>query len=262
MFANTVRRPRLISLSRIAPELRIGQNFGDSGRLAPHKNLVVEVGNGSTTTVQASADAVELVSNAGERVIVEVGGDATITNSGQGGLDTGSEASSTVYYVWAIWGPSTPGASVLLSTQYQLASVTLPAGYTYAGLVGAVFNNSSSNFVETYQVNRRTIVKTQLVVNAGTFASITEINLSAYLPVVARYAMFEVDCNVSAGAAWDFRFYPNSAGNYVIECNGNCTVSDRGGGFVDLPLLQPSIWGLRGANNPTLDKLWLLGWRY
>lgn len=69
---------------------------------------------------------------------------ADITQSGAGGLDTGSEASDTKYYVWLIYKPSTNTKSLLLST--SATSPTLPSGYTYKGLVGWVYNDADGNF--------------------------------------------------------------------------------------------------------------------
>jgi len=69
---------------------------------------------------------------------------ADITQSGAGGLDTGSEASDTRYYIWLIYKPSTNTLNLLLST--SSTSPTLPSGYTYKGLVGWVYNDADGDF--------------------------------------------------------------------------------------------------------------------
>lgn len=76
---------------------------------------------------------------------------ADLTASGAGGLDTGSEASSTWYYVWLI-AKEDGTKSQMLST--SATSPTMPSGYTYKALVGAVRNNSSSHIVRFYQIGR------------------------------------------------------------------------------------------------------------
>ena len=65
-----------------------------------------------------------------------------ITSNGVNGLDTGSEASDTWYYIWLIYNGST--AAGLLST--SSISPTMPSGYTKKRLVGAVRNDGSGNF--------------------------------------------------------------------------------------------------------------------
>lgn len=80
---------------------------------------------------------------------VTVNKDAAFGSTGEGGLDTGSESSSTGYYLWLIWNPSTVTADAMLSL--SATSPTMPGGYTKKRLVGYGFNNASSNFWEFAQ---------------------------------------------------------------------------------------------------------------
>ncbi len=61
----------------------------------------------------------------------------------QGGLDTSSEATSTWYYVWLILRSDTGVVDALFST--SSTAPTMPANYDYKRLIGAVFNDGSSN---------------------------------------------------------------------------------------------------------------------
>ena len=65
-------------------------------------------------------------------------------------LDTGAEASSTWYYIWIF-----KGASLTTICRFSASSSipTVPAGYTIKLLIGMVYNNSSSNFVDFVQQN-------------------------------------------------------------------------------------------------------------
>lgn len=74
-----------------------------------------------------------------------------IATSGAGGLDTGTEANSTWYYVWLVYNGST--VSGLLSV--SATTPTMPSGYTYKALVGCVRNKSSGNFVKMRSVGPR-----------------------------------------------------------------------------------------------------------
>lgn len=74
-----------------------------------------------------------------------------ITVAGAGGLDTGSQANSTWYYIFVIYNPTTGGSTLLLSVSSH--SPTMPSGYTKKRRVGAVRNNSSGNFVRFRQTD-------------------------------------------------------------------------------------------------------------
>lgn len=74
-----------------------------------------------------------------------------ITASGANGLDTGTEASTTWYYAWVIYNKSTNTTASLLSL--SPTAPTMPSGYTYKMMIGAVKNDSSGNFIPFSQVN-------------------------------------------------------------------------------------------------------------
>jgi hypothetical protein len=63
--------------------------------------------------------------------------------NGNGGLDTGSEASNTWYYVWLIGNLTTGATDVLLSV--SPTSPTMPSGWAAKRYLGGVYNNASSN---------------------------------------------------------------------------------------------------------------------
>lgn len=69
----------------------------------------------------------------------------------QGGLDTGSEASGTWYYVWLIKRSDTGVVDVLLSA--SASAPTMPANYDYKRLIGAIRNDGSSNILAFKQRN-------------------------------------------------------------------------------------------------------------
>ena len=73
-----------------------------------------------------------------------------ITASGALGLDTGAEASSTWYYIWAL--AKTDG-TVTITGSINSTTPTLPSGYTIYRLISMVRNDSGSNFVDFVQQN-------------------------------------------------------------------------------------------------------------
>lgn len=67
----------------------------------------------------------------------------TMTNTGAGGLDTGSLAASTWYYFYLIYNPTTGDIAALASRSAK--SPTLPSGYTYFRRMGALRTDATAN---------------------------------------------------------------------------------------------------------------------
>jgi len=121
-----------------------------NGMVGSHKNLAVLRAGVATVDVDADFIIVWDSSN-NAKLLSAVNLTAEITSSGANGLDAGSEASGTWYYIWVIYDGTT--TSALLST--SATAPTLPSGYTYKALVSAVRNDGSSNFVDFNQKGKR-----------------------------------------------------------------------------------------------------------
>jgi hypothetical protein len=116
------------------------------------RGLLVNYVSGASARIRA--DEIILKTSGGDCVILgSVDETVAITTAGAGGLDTGTEAASTWYYLWLIYNPGTVDVAGLISA--SSSSPTLPSGYTYRALVGVVGNNASSNFIEFYQRGNR-----------------------------------------------------------------------------------------------------------
>jgi hypothetical protein len=95
----------------------------------------------------------------------------------QGGLDTGTVANSTWYYLWAIYNPTTLVADYLISA--SASSPTMPSGYTFKRflceqIAAAVLTNGSANLYQA--VFDRRILKwqnSQLLVDFDSFSPAT-----------------------------------------------------------------------------------------
>ncbi len=125
---------------------------------------------------------------------------ASITASGANGLDTGSEASNTWYYVWVIYNPTTDTYAALLSL--SSTAPTMPSGYTKRRRVGVVRNDGSSNFRQFSQVvnvgrarwyhyDDLTISETS-VLTAGAATTYTDVDLAALVPPVSTLSILVV----------------------------------------------------------------------
>lgn len=125
---------------------------------------------------------------------------AALSSSGVGGLDTGSEASSTWYYLWLIYNSGTTTYAAMFST--SSSSPTMPSGYTLKRRVGSWYNNSSSDLrnatqiiasgsLREYLYNGETSTTLRLL-NEGTAGSFTDVNCSAFIPPVSTLGIFEL----------------------------------------------------------------------
>ncbi len=128
--------------------------------------------------------------------------DAVITSSGASGLDTGSESSSTGYYLWLISSPTSLRAMLSLSA----TSPTMPGGYTKKRLVGYSYNDSSSNLLEFkmygddctrfvhYNEPRQTV---QRLLDGGTSTSWADVDCGDLVPINAISVMIHMQHSTS-----------------------------------------------------------------
>lgn len=108
----------------------------------------------NATTVNITADVLTVVNASGHPVALSaVNVSPAITASGANGLDTGTEQVSAWYFLWVIYNGTTTAG--LISVEPTIGTITFPATYTFAWLVGAVFNDSGSNFLPYRQVGNR-----------------------------------------------------------------------------------------------------------
>lgn len=149
-----------------------------------------------------------------------------ITASGVNGLDTGSESSSTWYYVWIIKNITTGAVRGLLSTSYS--SPTMPSGYTVKRWIGSVRNDSSGDFLKVYMTGNGNVREytyddytVTTVLNNGTaFSTWTDVDCSAFVPSTSTYLKaYVITVNV-ADTTCKIEFRPNgstSSGQIALQ---------------------------------------------
>lgn len=116
-------------------------------------NLVVQNNAGTPASkVDVAADELVLSDDKGQQFRARsVAVTIDIATNGANGLEIGAaEATSTWYYIWALYNPATGAVAGLLST--SATSPKAPADYTYKALVGEVFNASGGDFTTFYRV--------------------------------------------------------------------------------------------------------------
>lgn len=132
---------------------------------------------------------------------------ASLASSGAGGLDTGSEATSTWYAVHVIGdkaGNNAPAAMLSLSATVP----TLPIGYDVFRRVGWVRNRSNGNLLRFCQTGNgldRWIdwdaSDGQYVISGGSANSWTPVSTASYVPSTANFIriVFYLDTGVAGG---------------------------------------------------------------
>jgi len=112
----------------------------------------------SATQITITADEVVLKTSAAVAAAVSgVSETVSISASGVGGLDTGSPAAQTWYYIYLIYHPSTLDVAGCFSTSAMAPQGTAisGAGYTYYAKVGVAYCQSPSVFLNFKQLGNR-----------------------------------------------------------------------------------------------------------
>lgn len=221
-------QPALIGATR---NLKITNNAG-----APNNKLDI------------TADEIIVKSSTRSYVLSTVSVTVDLTASGANGLDTGAEGSSTFYYVWAIYNPATGTTAGLLSA--SSTAPTLPSGYTAKALIGVIYNNSGSNFITSYQLDRRVWINetnlftAQAPAVADTYESISVATLG--VPSVAKSVLGSGGTSDANPAKLTVAADANGLGAVNIIGNNNGAASNNfcyGAGFeVPLKTAQTLFW--------------------
>ena len=115
-------------------------------------NLVITNGGTPASTVAVSASSVTMTDSSSIGFTATgVGLAINAATTGANGLDTGSLANNTWYYIYAISNGATTAG--LMST--SATAPTMPTGYTYKMRVGAIRTDGSAGFYRFYQRGSR-----------------------------------------------------------------------------------------------------------
>lgn len=189
--------------------------------------LGLEVTCTSTNNVSVTADYMALWDGSSIVPITGVSVHANITASGASGLDTGSEASSTWYYLYVI--AHADGSSPVGILSVSSLAPTLPASYTLYRLVSAVRNNASSNLIAQHQLGHKAHIgdeeSNSNILTGGTATSATDVDASAMVPPIASVGIFSVQTvdgslidKTTGSAICDVSSGDSAASVQVIEC--------------------------------------------
>ena len=153
----------------------------------------------STTSVTVTADQLFLKSDttisARETSVNET---IAITTSGVSGLRTGLvEASNTWYYIVIMRKSSDGTVNGILDTS---TTPTLETGYDQYAVVGAVRNNSSSDFIDFYQYGNEYWYSTwqTMASSSGSVSPWTSIDTSSFVPSGLSSVAFGVGDSINS----------------------------------------------------------------
>ena len=226
--------------------------------LAPHEGLVNKYV--SATTADIDADAVLLKNTGGAGFRAEtVNLTVDITASGVNGLDTGSEASSTWYYLWVIYNGTTVAGLLSISA----TAPTMPSGYTFKGLVGAVYNDSGSAFDKFHQVGVYVGIQQDNVLSSGSATSWTSVSLATAVPANAKLISANVSQNQTTSGS-EAHIAPSSdgvIGKFNMQIQGTSTSGEM---YMEItmPLLIVQTIYYNALNSFVNVKILINGYEY
>ncbi len=189
----------------------------------------------------------------------------------ENGLDTGSEASSTWYYLYLV--PKSSNDTQLVLRASVTNPATGPTGYTIWKYIGAFRNDGSSNIIKFSQIGSKTIIEQQTVFSAAPTTGASEaapgtlVSLADYVPATASRAYIDYYLAAASGDHWVAQLRDNSA-NQVIS--GGELQAYRGASAelsydFPLPVSTKSIYrrvfrNSGSGSNADWHILWCNGW--
>ena len=207
-----------------------------SSEVMPHDaGLVVATTGVATASVSATsytmyaADGSALIDSSISEAVA-------ITSSGAGGLDTGSEAADTWYYIWMISNGSNTAAMLSLQT----ASPTMPSGYTYKRLVGAVRNDSGSDFITFRQVDSDVKFSEEIIVQASglTTGAWTSKDISSFFP---SSICKDMELSLATDTAWGLSHRSDGHGGEYVSRASPGPSTTFGGVFATAKVNRESL---------------------
>lgn len=237
-----------------------------------HRNLVI-VNNATHPDHQVDVDADEIILQSAStntywyedpqyRRVASVNLTIDLAASGANGLDTGTEAATTWYFIWVIDNGTTTAG--LLSTASTIGSLTFPSGYTYAALVGAIYNGAS-DFITISQKDNRVVIANTAYGGAGSDTDYTAVDGSAIYPSTARRIMGSLAVTgTTDGSTYYIYVASTSAGLGQVGVGG--TVAANSGviaGSFSLPIVNAPSTGLYyKVTSGSTGTIAVSGWEY
>jgi hypothetical protein len=189
--------------------------------------------------------------------LIEVPSDLTldITTPGANGIDTGTRALSTWYYVWVIKNVSSGVVAGLFST--SSTSPLLPAGYTKKRLLPiAVRNDANNNFIPfrvaggwpyqpriAYTTTADFISSPLNIINGSSVTTFTATSLTHVVPPISRFAIIHVRL-----------VYSSASANLTLRSTGDTNNGWDVGGVSSGSTTSRGEYGIPTDANQSIDR--------
>ena len=224
------------------------------------RNLVIK-NNATHPDHQIDIDADDIILQDDNGVVLKVTAvDLTvdIEASGANGLDTGAE-DNVFYYIWVINNGLTTGG--LLSIKHSDADPpTMPAGYTYKALIGAI-KNTAGDFITIYQKGNRVSTSNIAALTDGTSAS-ADIDLSTMIPVTATAVRGWAAASKSASTVCGVTLSSSATGGESIYIGSTGASGDLSAcGQFDLQIVTAQTLHYQSFSSSEVDVN-IAGWEY
>ena len=166
------------------------------------------------------------------------------TTLGAGGLDTGSLAANTWYYIWTIGDGTHINVMLSVAGSWANVSKTYIYGYTYARLVGCVLTDSNACFSKFHQFGNKFLFDVPQTVTLALQASYTEYSTGPF-PPIAMAGLFQIVFFSQSGQA-SFGFSADGANDYFVMYAP--VTGAAGQGQFELPFLTPNAFWYKNSN--------------
>lgn len=205
------------------------------GYVTPENIPVLSYNSASVVNVQAGPGAssrLQAQLNDGIRRYATSPLTIDLTVSGEGGLDTGSEAVSTWYYCYLV--PKASDDTQLVALCSVTPPTTGPTGYSKWKYIGAVRNDASGNLLVWYQEGAKFRYQTPRW-QAVTPVGYSQFDASAFVPATASSVGLTVTADY--GSTWaSIYLYPRGQGGSYPALTVNAGSDPFNSSWVDLPV--------------------------
>jgi hypothetical protein len=165
-----------------------------------------------TTTAGECRDSTNVVSFA-SAITSKVLATTWAVGNAANGLDTGSPAASTWYYVWAIMKDSNGVGDILFSL--SSTAPTMPTGYTFKRIIGAVLSDGAKNITKFIQIGnffKWLAIATEANWNSATVGTTVVTAALGAVPPAYRVQAVLNALYSNAGAHGGYIFSPDETG--------------------------------------------------
>ncbi len=200
----------------------------------------------SNTTLTVSIGQARDITNTND-IVNSAALTLNMATNGANGLDTGTIAASTMYYVWIV-GDSTDYSTTCCLASLSSTAPTLPFAYDMQRRIGAIFSNSSMHIALFWQQgaesqgagtnssSRWMIYDAPIAtgITAGAATTYTAVNLEKTVPLTASIVKMEI--GLTAGTAFDSVFLQPYGGTGAAAVFSSPVTATSLLGIVDVPV--------------------------